>query len=129
KILMKKLLDSKGRLTPKHVLFDSEAYKKDSATYLADLIHVLSFPLIAKPISLYSSIGLQKIASREELAKWCNNAILSDVVYEIDEFIQSKVYNCDSYIKNNKLVFTQVSECSNSCYDFICGLTKGSIAL
>ena len=129
KITMKEFLDKHELLTPKYILFDKVEYKKNSSQYLAIITETLLFPLIAKPIDSMSCMGIKKIKSTEELATWCNKAILTDSTYEIDEYIDGKVYNCDSYIKNKKIVFTQVSECSNSCYDFICGLTKGTIAL
>lgn len=129
KLLMKKLIDKKNLLIPNYVFFDKKLYKKDSFNYLRYLSEKLTFPFLAKPIDSMGSVGIKKLSSIKELKVWCQEAILSEDEFEIDEFIVGKVYNCDSFIKNNKVIFTQVSECSNSCYDFMCGLTKGTIAL
>jgi hypothetical protein len=129
KIIMKKLLDKNHILTPRHVLFDNLEYKKNPFLYLSIITKALLFPLIAKPIDSMSCMGIKKINSYEELSVWAEKVIFTDSIYEVDEYINGKVYNCDSYIKNKKIVYTQISECSNSCYDFICGLTKGTIVL
>ena len=129
KIVMKELLDKRGFLTPKHVVFDKPSYCENHNEYLTKITESLSFPLIAKPIDSWGCIGIRKLESIDQLDTWCSEAVNTDVTYEIDEYIEGKVYNCDSYIKNGNIIFTQVSECSNSCFDFICGLTKGTIAL
>lgn len=51
------------------------------------------------------------------------------IEFEIDEFIDGVLYHCDSYIKNKKILFTQVCECSRPCYDFLQGKNKGTIVL
>jgi len=129
KITMKEILDKHELLTPKYILFDKVEYKKNSSGYLTMITKMLFFPLIAKPINSMSCIGVKKINSIKELATWCDKVIFNDDTFEIEAYIDGKVYNCDSYIKDRKIVFTQVSECSSSCYDFICGFNKGTIAL
>src|SRR3990167_10454633 len=129
KLIMKEKINTQSLLIPKHISLDKHLYKKNTTEYITSISNKLTFPLIVKPIDSLSCIGIKKLDTLNDLTIWINNAILTDKEYEIDEYIDGKVYNCDSYIKNKKIVFTQVSECSNSCYDFICGLTKGTIAL
>jgi hypothetical protein len=129
KIVMKQLLSKASLLIPKHITFDALSYRSHPDSYIAKITTTLSFPLIAKPINSWGCIGIKKIESFEQLNAWCKKVNITETTYEIDEYIEGKVYNCDSYIKNGKIIFTQISECSNSCYDFICGSTKGTIAL
>jgi hypothetical protein len=129
KIVMKELINKASLLIPKHITFNVLSYRRNADSYLAKITTILSFPLIAKPIDSWGCIGIKKIESFEQLETWCEEVNTTETTYEIDEYIEGKVYNCDSYIKNDKIIFTQVSECSNSCYDFICGSTKGTIAL
>lgn len=129
KILMKRLINKAELILPKHMIFDQKGYQENPRDYLDDITQKLTFPMIAKPIDSYNCMSVQKIHSMNELERWSHENSFRNSIYEIDEFIEGKVYNCDSYIKNKKIIFTQVSECSNSCYDFICGMTKGTIAL
>ncbi len=129
KLIMKELLNKHDLLTPKHVVFNKKEYNDNPRRYINHITNTLTFPLIAKPIDAMGCNEIEKLDTLDELSKWCSKTITSNSNFEIDEFIEGKVYNCDSYIKNGKIVFTQVSACSNSCYDFICGLTKGTISL
>lgn len=113
---------------PKYRLFDADAYKHSKDDYLANLLSHLSFPLFIKPTQLYSSIHLQKIHNAIEFHQWAA-VDRGDEHFEIDEFIDGTMYHCDSYLKNNAIVFTLVCQNSRPCYDFTLGEIKGTIAL
>lgn len=129
KITMKNLLIGKEILIPNHILFNKYLFNSNPILFINTVKNKMMFPLIAKPTNLMSCINVRKINTDEELIKWCHSAAISDIDFEIEEFINGKHYTCDSFIKDSKIIFTQISECSNSCYDFLCGLTKGTIAL
>lgn len=127
KVLMKELIKKSGLLYPNYFVFNHEKYIENPSHYFNSIKKDFKFPLIAKPIDSFNCQNVEKIADYLQLKQWCDR--VKKGLYEIDEFIEGKVYNCDSYIKNHEIIFTQVSETSNSCYDFMCGKTKGTIAL
>lgn len=130
KLLMKKLLrSSKDIFVPKYIIYDPDKFSNSPDKYLKSIIKKLNFPMIAKPIDSMSCKDVTKIDSKEDLINWCSKNTSQSTTYEIDQFIEGHVFNCDSYIQNHKIVFTQVTTTSNSCYDFLCGLTKGTMSL
>lgn len=129
KVLMKELVSKNHILTPKYIVFNKDECKNNQEHYVSSICNKLSFPIIVKPIDSMSCMNIKKITTKENLGHLCDSLMISDGLYEIDEYIEGKIYNLDSYIKNGKILFTQVSETSNSCYDFICGKIKGTIAL
>lgn len=128
KQLMKYFVNQANLLYPDFLIFSHTEYSRDKISYINQLCQSLAFPLIVKPINSGACRNVMKANNSGELKK-CLDRLDENITYEVDEFIAGKIYNCDSYIKNNKIIFTQVSECSNSCYDFMCGMTKGTIAL
>jgi len=129
KIKMKDILKKYPLKIPKYILFDKKNYLYNPSTYLDDITSELTFPIFAKPIDQASCIGTEKIETIESLKAWCKSNIASKFEFELDEFIDGKLFHCDSYIKNGVIVHTNVSECSRPCFDFLLGKTKGSIAL
>ena len=129
KILMKKYIGEARLSFPKFITFEPALYRQNPVDYIQHIVNSRSFPMIAKPIDSAACYHVEKLSTLVDLKKWCDQNQLTRSTFEIDEFIQGKVYNCDSYIKNYEIIHTQVSECSNSCYDFLCGFTKGTIAL
>src|SRR3990167_9657806 len=127
KVLMKELIKKSDLLYPNYFVFNPEKYIENPSNYFDLIRKSFKFPLIIKPIDSFNCQNVEKIGDFSQLKLWCDRVKKGS--YEIDEFIEGKVYNCDSYIKNNEIIFTQVSETSNSCYDFMCGKTKGTIAL
>lgn len=128
KIEMKRALAGKGIRIPKHFSFDAEQYKNDSEAYANLVEKRLGFPVFVKPINESGSVGAQKIESRDALIEWCN-AHQDDDYFEVDEFIDGKLYHCDSIIKDGEILFTQVSEYAHPCFDYISGEICASITL
>jgi len=129
KNIMKKALSNSGSINiPKYKLFDSTRYQCEGTKYLDDLLADINYPLFIKPVALYSSINLAKIHNKNELITWADNND-TDALYEIDQFIDGKMYHCDSYIKNGNVLFTFVSQNSRPCYNFTVGEMKGTIVL
>ncbi len=81
--------------------------KRESATKLIE--SRLNYPVIVKPASLGSSIGISTAKNKNELLVALNNAFLYDdkVIVE-SELIKFKEINCACYRSNGKII---VSEC------------------
>ena len=128
KITMKGALHNSGVRCPKYVKFDDVKYHADSVAYLQKLSQMISFPMFAKPIDQAGSIGTALIKDFNELQAWC--AVKdSDKLFEIDEYVDGVLYHCDTFIKNNQIIHTQVSMYLNPCFDFTRGKPVGSITL
>src|SRR5579864_7930781 len=104
KILMKQLIQRSGFDVPKHIIFDPSDYIENPDGVLKNITDILKFPVIAKPIDSCNCQNVEKMMSVDALKKWCNKNSLADTTFEIDEFIEGKVYNCDSYIKNSEII-------------------------
>lgn len=129
KHVMKQALNGSGINYPPYIIFDKKIYKEKSHKYIDSILKKLNFPLFAKPLHEAGCIGTTKLINRKELENWSDKIINSRLNYEVDEFIDGRLFHCDSFIKSSKVIFTQVSECSRPCFDFIEGKTKGSIVL
>lgn len=129
KILMKRLLYRQDIMLPEHILFDKFIFNKNKASYLDSILKKISFPILVKPVDQASCIGVEKIESVDSLKSWCEYAVSSSFEFELDEFIDGELYHCDSFIKDKKILYTQVSRCSRPCFDFMEGKSKGSIVL
>lgn len=127
-IMKQRLVNSQNILVPKYCIFDTEQYFIKRDLYLKQITTNLKYPLFAKPIGMYSSVNLKKIASPLELSEWATS-VKKGEAYEIDEFVDGVMYHCDSYIKDSKVLFTFVSQNSRPCYDFTIGKMKGTIVL
>ena len=127
-IMKSMLVNSKNINIPKYKIFEPARFFSDGIDYLNELAHNLVFPLFVKPIQMYSSINIRKLDNFDQLHNWAK-LIKSDDYYEIDEFIDGTMYQCDSYIKNGEILFTFVCQNSRPCYDFTIGKMKGTIVL
>lgn len=128
KIEMKRALAGKGIRLPKHFAFDAEQYRSAPDAY-ADLVErELGFPVFVKPVNESGSVGAEKIESREELVAWCDQH-RDDDYFEVDEFIDGKLYHCDTFIRDGRILFTQVSEYAHPCFDYLAGEICASLTL
>jgi hypothetical protein len=129
KLIMKDKLCNSGIMLPKHMLFDKSLFCENADAYIKEIVDRYSFPFLVKPIDQASCVGVEKIRSINDFYRWGKSTALSYFEFEIDEFIEGTLYHCDSFIKNMKILYTQVSRCSRPCFDFIEGKSKGSIVL
>lgn len=76
------------------------------------------FPLIVKPVTLGSSIGISKVENSEELGEALRCAFIYDSGAIVEKFLPDRrEINCAAYMADDKIV---VSECEEA-------LTKGDI--
>lgn len=128
KIEMKTALENKIRM-PKYVQFSNEDYLNDPDLYYNKIIDFLGAAIFIKPTNQYSSRGTKKLTNIEDLKEWHSNYQDDFNHVEVDELIEGTLYQCDSFIKDGKILYTHVCEYINPCHEFVLGKPFGSITL
>ena len=126
-VMKEKIKDNKDIFIPQYVIFDKKLYQEKGEKYLRPLVKNISIPFFVKPTCMYSSINIKKIDSYQDLCDWASYT--PPGIYEIDEYIDGTMYHVDSFIKDNRILFSFVCQNSNPCYDFTIGKMKGTISL
>ncbi|RDD62999.1 ATP-grasp domain-containing protein [Ferruginivarius sediminum] len=106
---MKREASLAGVATPRYVLFDRDRFLENRQSYTTDVVDRVGLPCFAKPIDLYGAMESKKINSLEELESWASTCMRRDLTFEIDEFIDGTVYQCDSIVCDGVSEFCQVS--------------------
>lgn len=125
KDIMKRCLVEKGVRCPKY-LRTSRMHHGSFKSLQMDLNH-FAYPLFAKPVAGSGSFGIKKIHNENELEQWYEK--LDNDEYEVDEFIEGKLYHCDSVIHNGKLLKTFISRYCYPCAEFLNQKPNGSLVL
>ncbi len=128
KIIMKKSLDPSCIRMPKHLLFDEEQYAADPEDYLNRIIKELGASIFAKPIDDANSNFTCRIDSSSQLFAWAQNKE-KNKSFELDEYIEGRVYNVDAINKNGKILASYVCEYSCPPFEFLMGKPIGNITL
>ncbi len=84
--------------------------------------------MFTKPVDSAGSFGTQKIFSTAELAKWAGQHHKS-TNFEIDEYIEGKLYHSDIIVKDDNINNVFISKYSVPNADFIEGKALGSYTL
>jgi hypothetical protein len=129
KITMKEILHKNNIRVPNFISFEKIGSLEPREIY-EKIFESLKSEFIIKPILGASSIDTIKIESYDKFLQWHNSvgSLMHD--YEAEEFITGKLYHCDSFVKNGKIIFSEVSECLSNCLDYAKGMTSdGSIVL
>lgn len=104
KYLTKLVLSAIGVETARYVYVKS-VEEAETADNMPD------FPLIVKPVSLGSSIGVEKVATREELRAALECALLYDRAVIIEEYFSDRrEINCAAYYSAGKVVTSDCEE-------------------
>ena len=90
KIYMKQVFTSENLPIAKYVWFYDIDYKEDQERVL-DKIHTLKFPVIVKPSTLGSSVGIHTAQNDQELEEAIDDAIRYDQRIVVEEMIQNLV--------------------------------------
>lgn len=110
KVFSKQLLEYNGLPTIKSVWFFDNEYKKDKES-LFKKIDKLDYPLIVKPATLGSSIGIRTVKRKEELDTVINEVLKYDRKIIIEELISDLVeYNISILKTNDKLYVSSIEE-------------------
>lgn len=91
KEMTKKLLKEAGIPVCKYIVYNF--YEKDKIDY-NKVVSELGLPLIVKPASLGSSVGVSKVKSKEELEAAVNDTFQYDNKIVFEEFIKGRELEC-----------------------------------
>lgn len=112
KVLSKQILEFNNLPIPKYVWFyDNDYYKNKEELFKK--IDKLTYPLIIKPSSLGSSVGIEVIKRKEELDSTIARVLKYDRKVIIEEKMTDFIeYNISVLKTNSKLLLSAIEECS-----------------
>lgn len=128
KVEMKKRLSKSDIKIPKFYEFSREQFEKLSSNDLKKITAEIGLPLFAKPTRLAGSMYAAKIENLLELRIWVNK-LPKGLSFELDEYIQGKLFHCDSVLERNGVFNHVVSEYSFPNAEFLKGKNLGSFLL
>lgn len=110
KVFTKQLLEHNELPTVKYVWFFDNEYKKNKES-LFKKIDKLNYPLIVKPATLGSSIGIITVKRKEELDTAINEVLKYDRKIIVEELIEDVLeYNISILKTNEKLYISSIEE-------------------
>ncbi|WP_116963046.1 ATP-grasp domain-containing protein [Fastidiosibacter lacustris] len=122
KLMMKDLLHSKGIRVPKCMHFNQIRDLTSKEAYEV-ICHQISSNIIVKPIDSCGSQGVYHIQTLDEFAAFHRKNEWQASTYEIEEYIQGKLYHIDSVTENGETVFLEASVYSCPNHE----LTQGKV--
>lgn len=129
KIEMKRALRDAGVRLPRFVRWDHAEYFDDPEDYCATVLEQVGLPAFVKPVSESGSVGTAQIRSAADLKTWAESADPT-VTWEVDEFLDGKLYHVDTVYDAGALIHVAVNEYLHPCFDYIegklnCSFTVG----
>lgn len=110
KVFMKQILTANNIPTTKFVWF-GERFYRNKKTELFKQIDQLNYPLIIKPSTLGSSIGIEMITRKEELDSTIERTFQYDSKVIIEEKIEDLIeYNCSVLLTSNGNITSEIEE-------------------
>ena len=110
KVFMKQVLSSNSIPVTKFVWF-GERFYRNKKNELFKQIDELNYPLIIKPATLGSSIGIEIITRKEELDSTIERAFKYDSKIIIEEMIEDLTeYNCSVLLTKNGNITSEIEE-------------------
>lgn len=128
KFLMKSILEKNDIKTPKFTKVDINKCQNDESAYYSFLKKTLGSPFIVKPVLGASSLGTMLINTLNDFQNWHRSCNAIDM-HDAEEYIEGSFYHCDSFIFKGKIIFSEISEYTHPCLDFIKGKTLGDLPL
>ncbi|MCW4446276.1 hypothetical protein BCT01_24200 [Vibrio tasmaniensis] len=124
KLLMKEIV---GKLMsnsiPKHTCLDVGRAKSSEKEYYENLTKTLGEILVIKPTSGAGSVNVKIVNNLYDFQNFIE--MIEDnkynFSYEVDEFIEGKMYQCDSIVVDGKVYFSGILELGCSNFDFVLG--------
>lgn len=110
KVFVKQILESNGIPVTKFVWF-GERFYRNKKEELFKQIDKLSYPLILKPATLGSSIGIEMITQKEEIDSTIERSFNLDTKILIEEKIENAIeYNCSVLLTPNGNITSEIEE-------------------
>lgn len=110
KVFMKQVLSDNNIPVTKYVWF-GERFYRNKKEELFKQIEKLSYPLIIKPATLGSSIGIEKITRKEEIDSTIERSFKYDDKIIIEEMIEDLVeYHCSVMLTKNGNITSEIEE-------------------
>lgn len=110
KVFMKQILIANNIPTTKFVWF-GERFYRNKKEELFKQIDELKYPLIIKPATLGSSIGIETITRKEEIDSTIERTFKYDNKIIIEEFIEDLTeYNCSVLLTKNGNITSEIEE-------------------
>jgi D-alanine-D-alanine ligase len=110
KITTKVLLENSDLPVVPYTFFDDMDYQKEQESVI-DRCEALGYPLIIKPASLGSSVGVSRCDNREELITSINDALKYDATILVEKaIVKMKEYNCAVYGNKEKQITSRIEE-------------------
>lgn len=89
KVFMKDIFQANGLSIPAYTWFYDVEYDEDQEKVLEKIKGALKFPMIVKPATLGSSVGIKKCDNQEELMEAIQDAITYDKKIIVEELVQN----------------------------------------
>lgn len=124
KLKMKAAIAAAGLRIPRHEPLDPERIGAEtSAAYYAELRGRLGLPLVVKPINAGASINVFIARDGAAFEAACHTIRTSPYTfdYEVDEFIDGPMYQCDSFVHDGRIVYCGALELGCTNFDFVQG--------
>ena len=96
----------------------------DPAGYHAELVTALrSERLIVKPTTGAGSLNVAVISAADDLVQVAERITADSRAfeYEVDEFLEGTMHQCDSFVRDGKVVFSGILELGCSNFEFVQG--------
>lgn len=129
KTMMKKVIGEAGLRKPRFELIDSKKLLSSPDSYFDELANKYKLPFICKPIDAAGSVGVYKIESHSAFIDFATNSNHAMHTYEIEEFIQGRLFHCDFVLSNGDFVFKACGEYIFPCFEASKGKLIGSMIL
>ena len=114
KVFMKQVLESNGIPVTKFVWFGERFYRNKKEELFKQL-DKLSYPLIIKPATLGSSVGIEEIVRKEEIDSSIERAFQYDNKVIIEEKIDHLIeYHCSVLLTENGNITSEIEEITTS---------------
>lgn len=110
KVFVKQILEANGIPVTKFVWF-GERFYRNKKEELFKQIDKLDYPLILKPATLGSSIGIEMITQKEEIDSTIERSFNLDTKILIEEKIENVIeYNCSVLLTPNGNITSEIEE-------------------
>ncbi|WP_277963215.1 ATP-grasp domain-containing protein [Pseudomonas sp. RIT-To-2] len=123
KVLMKHAVSRHGIRVPGFVSLDQARLAKEPQAYYRELTERLGLPLVLKPVNAAGSFEVSIIGNEADFTKAREQVMASPFHfdYEVDEYIDGAMFQCDSFVVDGEIRYCGVLELGCTNFDFVQG--------